>query len=55
MKKRRGKPLTKKYKSVIIDAIQYESVKHAMEELGIKHRATFYDRIKRGLLNVQYL
>ena len=55
MAKRRGKSLTKKYKSVLIDATQYESVKHAMEALGIKHRATFYDRIKRGLLKVQYL
>lgn len=55
MAKRRGKPLTKKYKSVLINDVRYESIKHAMEELGIKHRATFYDRIKRGLLKAQYL
>ena len=55
MAKRRGKSLTKKYKSVLINDVQYQSIKHAMEALEIKHRATFYNRIKRGLLKVQYL
>jgi 23S rRNA pseudouridine2605 synthase len=54
MAKRAGKPLVKKYKSVIIDNIEYPSIKHAMEVLGIKHRATFYDRINRGILKVIY-
>jgi len=52
--KRRGKPFTQKYKSVIVNDIEYISVKHALEALNIKHRATFYDRIKRGLLKVEY-
>jgi group I intron endonuclease len=52
--KRAGKPLIKKYKSVIIENIEYPSVKHAMDALGIKHRATFYDRINRGILKVIY-
>ena len=54
MAKRAGKPLVKKYKSVIIDNIEYPSIKHAMVVLGIKHRATFYDRINRGILKVIY-
>jgi group I intron endonuclease len=52
--KRVGKPLVKKYKSVIIENVEYPSIKHAMEALGIKHRATFYDRINRGILKVIY-
>lgn len=55
MAKRRGKSLTKKYKSVLINDVHYESIKHAMAALGIKHRATFYDKLKRGILKVQYL
>ncbi len=54
MAKRVGKPLVKKYKSVIIDSVEYPSVKHAKEALGIKHNATFYNRIKRGILQVIY-
>jgi group I intron endonuclease len=54
MAKRKGKPLAKKYKSVIIDNIHYPSIKDAMISLGIKHRATFYDRINRGILKVIY-
>jgi group I intron endonuclease len=54
MAKRAGKSLIKKYKSVIIEGVEYISVKHAMEALGIKHRATFYDRINRGILKVIY-
>ena len=54
MAKRVGKPLVKKYKSVIIDSIEYPSIKHAMEALGIKHRATFYNRINQGILQVIY-
>jgi group I intron endonuclease len=54
MAKRRGKPFTQKYKSVIVDSIEYPSVKHAIESLGIKHRATFYDRVKRGIIKLEY-
>lgn len=53
--KRRGIPLTKKCKPVIVNNIEYPSVNHAMESLSIKHRATFYDRIKRGIIKVVYL
>ena len=55
MFKRRGKPLTQKYKSVIVNGIEYPSIKHAIDSLGVKHRATFYDRIKRGIINITYL
>jgi len=54
MAKRKGKPLTKKYKIVIINNIEYESVKHALISLGIKHRATFYKLIKENKLEVVY-
>jgi group I intron endonuclease len=54
MAKRQGKPLVQKYKPVVVNEVEYSSVKHAMIALDIKHRATFYDRIKRGLLIVEY-
>ena len=54
MKKRRGKPLLAKYKAVIIDGVEYESVKRAQEALGIKHRAAFYDKVKRGHIKMEY-
>lgn len=53
--KRRGVPLTKKYKPVIVNEIEYPSISHAIKSLNIKHRATFYDRVKRGLLKIEYL
>ena len=53
--KRKGVPLTKKYKPVIVDDIEYPSIQHAMEALGIKHRATFYDRVSRNIINVKYI
>lgn len=53
--KRRGIPLTKKYKPVIVNNIKYSSIIHAIESLGIKHRATFYDRVKRGIIQITYL
>ena len=52
--KRRGKSFTQKYKPVIINNIEYPSIKDAMISLNIKHRATFYDRIKRGIITVEY-
>lgn len=55
MAERKGKPFTKKYKSVIVDGVEYPSIKHAIESLGIKHRATFYSRIKQGIIKVLYL
>lgn len=54
MAKRRGKPFTQKYKSVIVNDIEYRSVKHAIDALGIKHRATFYDRVSRGIITLEY-
>ena len=54
MAKRKDKPFTKKYKSVIVNEVNYPSVKHAIESLGIKHRATFYDRVKRGIIKLEY-
>ena len=55
MSKRKGKAFTQKYKPVIVDSKEYLSVKHAIDSLGIKHRATFYDRVKRGLIKLTYL
>jgi len=54
MEKRRGIPLAKKYKPVIIDEIEYPSVKDALIALGITHRAIFYKKIKEGKLKVIY-
>jgi group I intron endonuclease len=54
MSKRQGKPLVQKYKPVVINGIDYPSIKHAMIALDITHRATFYNRVKRGLLIVEY-
>lgn len=54
MAKRRGKPFTQKYKPVIINEIEYPSVKHAMEALEITHRATFYNRVKKGIITLEY-
>jgi group I intron endonuclease len=53
--KRRGIPLTKKYKPVIVNNIEYPSVQHAMIALGIKHRATFYDKMNRKIIDVKYI
>ncbi len=54
MANRRGKSLEGKYKPVIVNGVEYPSIKHAIIELNIKHRATFYDRVKRGLITVEY-
>lgn len=54
MAKRKGKPFTQKYKPVIVNDIEYPSIKHAIESLEIKHRATFYDRVKRGIIKLEY-
>jgi group I intron endonuclease len=54
MSKRQGKPFTQKYKPVIVNDIEYPSIKHAIESLGIKHRATFYDKVKRGIIKLEY-
>lgn len=54
MEKRKGIPLVKKYKAVSINGIEYESVQHAQEALGIKHRATLYNKIKRGHIKMDY-
>ena len=44
----------KKYKPVIVNDVEYPSIKHAIESLGIKHRATFYDKVKRGIIKLDY-
>ena len=54
MAKRQGKPFTQKYKPVIVNDIEYPSIKHAVESLGIKHRATFYDKVKRGIIKLEH-
>ena len=54
MGKRRGQPLVKKRKSVVVDGVEFKSVKEAIEYLGLKHRKYFYDMIKQGKLNVEY-
>ena len=54
MAKRKGKPFTQKYKPVIVNDVEYPSIKHAIESLGIKHRATFYDKVKRGIIKLEY-
>jgi hypothetical protein len=54
MAKRKGTSLTAKYKSVIIDDIEYASIRHAMEALGIKHRATFYKLKLQQKIKVTY-
>lgn len=54
MSKKKGKPFTQKYKPVIINDIEYLSIKHAMIALDIKHRATFYNMIKQQKIQVTY-
>ena len=53
--KRRGVPLTKKYKPIIVNSVEYPSIQYAMDALEIKHRATFYDRINRNIIDVKYI
>lgn len=55
MEKRRGIPLTKKYKRVIVDGIEYESVKHAVLGLGLKYAKYFHDLRRQGKIKVEYL
>ena len=54
MAKRKGKPLPAKYKPVIVNGVEYESIKMAQELLGIKHRATFYKKVKQGHILLEY-
>ena len=54
MSKKKGKPFTQKYKPVIVNGIEYPSVKHAMAELKITHRATFYSMAKSGKITLVY-
>jgi group I intron endonuclease len=54
MAQRRGQPLTKKYKPVIVNDIEYPSIKDAMLALEIKHRATFYTMVAQQKLKVIY-
>lgn len=55
MKKRRGVPLTKKYKKIIVNGVLYESVKAACEALNLKFRKYLYNGIKNGKYKVEYL
>jgi group I intron endonuclease len=55
MSKRKGTSLTKKYKRVIVDGIEYESVKHAVAGLGLKYAKYFHDLKKKGKIKVEYL
>lgn len=55
MAKRKGVPLTKKYKRVIVDGIEYESVSHAVVGLGLKHAKYFHDMRKQGKITVIYI
>lgn len=55
MAKRRGTSLTKKYKRVIVDGVEYESVKHAVEGLGLKYAKYFHDMRRKGKIKVEYL
>lgn len=55
MKKRKGVPLTKKYKQVVVNGVSYDSVKEAVEGLGLKHAKYFYDMKKQGKITVEYL
>ena len=55
MAKRKGTSLTKKYKRVIVDGVEYESVKHAVAGLGLKHAKYFHDMRRTGRIKVEYL
>jgi group I intron endonuclease len=55
MAKRKGTSLVKKYKRIEVDGVIYDSVKEAIASLGIKHRKTFYDMIKKNEIQVKYL
>ncbi len=54
MLKRRGVSLKAKFKPVIVNGTEYPSIHSAMKSLDIKHRATFYNRIKRGIIQIEY-
>jgi group I intron endonuclease len=55
MAKRRGTSLTKKYKRVIVDGVEYESVKHAVAGLGLKYAKYFHDMRRSGKIKVEYI
>jgi group I intron endonuclease len=55
MARRIGTSLTKKYKKVRVDGIEYESVKHAIQGLGLKYAKYFHDMRKNGKIKVEYL
>ena len=47
--------MTKKYKPIIVKDVEYPSIQYAMNNLEIKHRSTFYDRINRNIIDVKYI
>lgn len=55
MAERRGKPFPGKYKKVLIDNVEYDSIKHACEALGFKHGNSIYQKVKRGNMTMVYL
>lgn len=55
MSKRKGTSLTKKYKRVIVDGVEYESVKHAVAGLGLKYAKYFHDMRRSGKIKVEYI
>lgn len=55
MAKRRGKPFPGKYKKVLINGIEYESIKHACEAFGYNSSNSIYQRVKRGTMTMEYL
>ena len=55
MAKRKGTSLTKKYKRVVVDGVEYESVKHAVAGLGLKYAKYFHDMRRKGKIKVEYL
>lgn len=55
MAKRKGKPLVKKYKKVLIDGIVYNSISHACLSLGFNNNNSIYQRVKRGTMVMEYL
>lgn len=54
MAKRRGTSLTKKYKKVIVDGVEYESVNHAVAGMGLKYAKYFHDMRRNGKIKVEY-
>lgn len=55
MAKRKGTSLPKKYKRVIVDGVEYGSVKEAIAGLGLKYAKYFHDMRRKGKIQVVYI